>query len=79
MPAFKPPWRRGALKNWSICGMNHYHVAGECFLFVAMTKNERCITEEGRDDEYLWNRLCHKAEQALRNEPLPDGTKVRME
>ena len=27
-----------------------------------MTNGEGlCIQEEGADDEYLWNRLCHKA------------------
>ena len=49
------------LDEWAIVGMNHYHVAGERFLFVAMTKDGKCITEEGLDDEYLWNRLWHKA------------------
>lgn len=55
------PWKQSPLDTWSICGMNHYHIHGQKFLFVAMTKDGKCITEEGKDDEYLWNRLYHKA------------------
>ena len=55
------PWKQKPLDEWAIVGMNHYHRDGERYLFVAMTKAGRCITEEGRDDEYLWNRLWHKA------------------
>ena len=55
------PWAIKPLDEWSIVGMNHYHVNGERFLFVALTKNGVCITEEGKDDEYLWNRLWNKA------------------
>lgn len=61
MSSSKFPWQEGVLACWSICGMNHYHVAGQRFLFVSMTKDGRCITEEGPDDKYLWNRLFHKA------------------
>ena len=57
-----PPWMQGGLSAWAICGMNHYHVAGERFLFVSMVKDGKCITEEGKDDVYLWNRLIHKSE-----------------
>jgi hypothetical protein len=57
----KQPWQQGPLDQWAICGMNHYHVAGKRYLFVSMTKGGKCITEEGADDEYLWNRLWHKA------------------
>lgn len=53
------PW--GILPGWDIVGMNHYYVNGERFLFVAMAKDGRLIKEEGRDDEYLWNRLWRKA------------------
>lgn len=66
------PWKIKPLDAWSIIGMNHYHVNGERYLFVAMTKDGRCIIEEGRDDEYLWNRLCHKAwetDKSQRNPP----------
>ena len=55
------PWNDRLLDGWAICGMNHYHVSGERFLFVSMVKDGKCITEEGKDDKYLWNRLCHKA------------------
>ncbi len=56
-----PPWKQGPLVEWSIASMNHYHVAGEQFLFVIMTKGESFIKEEGKDDQYLWNKLCHQA------------------
>jgi len=57
----RTPWLMKPLDEWSIVGMNHYHVDGQRRLFVAMTKDGCCITEEGRDDQYLWNRLWHKA------------------
>ncbi|MEW8120040.1 MAG: hypothetical protein AB2792_23005, partial [Candidatus Thiodiazotropha sp.] len=63
----KYPWKDGPLNAWSIVGMNHYHVAGERFLFVSMTKDGKCITAEGKDDKYLWNRLCHAAWKAEEN------------
>ena len=62
------PWKIRPLDEWAIVGMNHYHVAGVRHLFVAMTKDGTCITEEGRDDKYLWNRLWRKATQR----PSPD-------
>ena len=62
------PWQQGPLACWAICGMNHYHVAGERYLFVSMTRFGKCITEEGKDDQYLWNRLWHKAMAAQRND-----------
>jgi hypothetical protein len=59
------PWLMKPLDEWSIVGMNHYFLNGQKRLFVAMIKDGRCIKEEGADDEYLWNRLVHKAWQAL--------------
>ena len=56
-----PPWKMAPLDEWSIVGMNHYHVGKERRLFVAMTNGDRCIVEEGPDDAFLWNRLWHKA------------------
>lgn len=56
-----PPWMMKPLDEWSIVGMNHYHVNGERMLFVAMAKGNLLIKEEGPDNEYLWNRLWHKA------------------
>ncbi|MCG8381801.1 MAG: hypothetical protein MJA28_06225 [Gammaproteobacteria bacterium] len=64
----KYPWLQPPLNAWAICGMNHYHVSGEKFLFVSMTKDGLCITEEGKDDKYLWNRLWHKAVEIERRE-----------
>lgn len=61
----QPPWKMKPMNEWSIVGMNHYHVSGERRLFVAMTKGNVCITEEGTDDEYLWNRLWRKAINTL--------------
>ena len=55
------PWQHKPLDEWSICGMNHYRVNGKKFIFVSMVKDGICITEEGEDDKYLWNRLWNKA------------------
>lgn len=62
----KAPWHDKGFDGWLIVGMNHYSVNGRVQLFVALTKNGRCIKEEGNDDEYLWNRLWHKAREAER-------------
>jgi hypothetical protein len=59
--AWRPPWKMKPLDEWNLVGMNHYHIDGEQRLFVAMTKDGRCITEEGADDMFLWNRLWRKA------------------
>lgn len=58
------PWQMKPLDEWSIVGMNHYRINGERRLFVAMTKDGACIVEEGGDDQFLWNRLWHKAVKA---------------
>lgn len=63
-----PPWKMAPLDEWSIVGMNHYRVAGEKRLFVAMTKGSTCIVEEGGDDAYLWSRLWRKACEIGRQE-----------
>lgn len=55
------PWQVEPLNEWSIVGMNHYHMAGVKRLFVAMTKGDRCIVEEGKYNEELWERLADKA------------------
>lgn len=47
------PWKIKPLDEWSIVGMNHYHIDGQRRLFVAMTKDGHCVTEEGADDEYI--------------------------
>lgn len=61
---YRHPWQQAPLNEWAICGMNHYHINGVKHLFVSMTKDGKCITEEGLDDQYLWNRLWHKAQEA---------------
>lgn len=68
---YRPPW--AILSGWSIVGMNHYHVNGERRLFVAMTRDGRCIQEEGPDDAYLWNRLWHKAQAINQARSLADA------
>lgn len=55
------PWQDHVFAKWAIVGMNHCRVCGERRLFVSMTRADRCITEEGTDDTFLWNRLWHKA------------------
>ena len=55
------PWLDKPLDEWSIVGMNHYFVNGKKQLYVAMMKGREVIKEEGDDDQYLWNRLWHKA------------------
>lgn len=58
------PWRDSSvLAKWSIVGMNHYYVNGKRKLYVAMMLDGFAIQEEGDDDQYLWNRLWHKAAQ----------------
>ena len=58
-------WKMPPLDGWNIVGMNHYNANDEKQLFVAMSKNGKLIKEEGKDDEYLWNRLWHKANDLL--------------
>lgn len=67
MADWNPPWLQGPLREWSLVAMSHYIVSGRRYLFVAMVKSERYITESGPDDTYLWNRLWHKA---VRDEEL---------
>ena len=71
MSVYQSPWMMKPLDEWSIVGMNHYHVNGERRLFVAMTKDGKCIADEGPDDSYLWDRLrrqatCHADTEATR-------------
>lgn len=61
LSAYHAPWLMKPLDEWSIVGLNHYSVNGERQLFVAMTKDGHCVQEEGPEDQYLWNRLWHKA------------------
>jgi hypothetical protein len=61
----KQPWMIKPLDEWDIVGMNHYHHGDQRMLFVAMIKDDSFIKEEGPDDEYIWNRLWHKAAKAM--------------
>ncbi len=63
------PWHHPDLADWSIVGMNHYHVDGRRFLFVAMTRGGACIRAEGADDGALWERLRKSA--LFQNTPEP--------
>ncbi len=62
------PWMMKPLDEWSIVGMNHYSAGGKRRLFVAMAKDGCCITAEGKDDRFLWNRLWHQAMDAAKDE-----------
>lgn len=61
---WNPPWMMKPLDEWQIVGMNHYRVNGELRLFVAMTKDGRCIQSEGLDNIFLWNRLWRMATES---------------
>lgn len=56
------PWNHPALRAWSIVGMNHYHLEGQRRLFVAMTKEGRCIKAEGVDEAWVFERLIAQAQ-----------------
>lgn len=60
-----PPWRTDKLKDWSISGMNHYHVKGEKSLFVSMTLNNYTIVAEGFDEIRVWGTLEQKAAEYM--------------
>ncbi len=55
------PWNKPTLKDWSIVGMNHYHVKGEKNLFCAMTKDQECIKAEGTNEIKVFEELEKKA------------------
>lgn len=56
------PWNHIVLRPWSIVGMNHYHRDGRRYLFVAMTKDKRCIKAEGWDEAVVFERLIAQAQ-----------------
>lgn len=56
------PWKTWPLINWNICGMHHYTVEGDSYLYVAMVKEGRCISAEGLDNAQVWERLRSAAE-----------------
>lgn len=55
------PWNRPELAGWEIVGMNHYHVKGKRCLFVAMTRDRRCITAEGSNEQAVFGLLVSQA------------------
>ncbi len=56
------PFTDEIISSWSICGMNHYHVEGERYLFVSLVKDGRCVTHEGLvSDTLFWAKLRMKA------------------
>ena len=57
--------------GWDIVGMNHYHVDGERRLFVAMTKDGRCVKAEGPDDSRIWHTLANEVEYIECHEKKP--------
>lgn len=59
------PWLHSALIEWDIVGMNHYHVDGRRYLFVAMSKDGRLIKCEGPESiSYLiWDSLVEQAQR----------------
>ena len=64
------PWLKPPLDKWDIVVMVHYHdFSGRRMIFVTMALDEKCIREEGPDDEYIWNRLWHKAYKYERRSP----------
>ena len=73
------PWNIKPLDEWNIVGMNHYRINGQKRLFVAMTKDGRCIQEEGPDDRLIWTNLFHKAVMGCLPPgpaPVPDTRKI---
>lgn len=65
----KLPWLYDKyLKDWDIVGMNHYKVLGVRHLFVSMSKDGKCIKEEGRNEVQVFNQLSAKAMLILRDE-----------
>lgn len=62
-PTTTVPWQHPDLADWSIVGMNHYHITGTRFLFVAMMRGDRCIKAEGADSDGLWEQLRRRARE----------------
>lgn len=61
MSEISRPW--DILPGWTIVGMYNFDHDGELWLFVCMRKGDLMIFNEGEDDEFLWNRLWHKAQE----------------
>jgi len=59
--SYELPWNEPALRDWMICGMNHYRLGGVRRLFVSMTCRNLCIVAEGEDEEMVFHELTIKA------------------
>lgn len=57
----KFPWNYHPLDEWSIVGMNHYHVDGVRHLFVAMSKGSRIIKAESSQEMDVFDSLMKQA------------------
>lgn len=55
------PWKHDVLREWSIVGMNHYHVKGVKHLYVALVKGPDYIKAEGLDTKAVWDDLIAQA------------------
>ena len=54
------PWNKHPFIGWSIIGMNHYHVDGVRFLFVAMERHGDCVKAEGKCEDAVFFDLGNK-------------------
>lgn len=70
------PWTRLYEAGYRIVGMNHYRKNGTDNLFVAMTKGDKCIKEEGPNEREVFQRLEVKAKLEPRS-ALPKKEKVK--
>lgn len=60
------PWNHPDLRRWSIVGMNHYGMAHQRRLFVAMTWSQYCIRAESSDETEVWQSLLDQANAVFR-------------
>lgn len=59
-------WQEGPLYRWDIVGMNHYRVAGERYLFVAMSREGLLIKAEGPEPHAVFADLARQANKLNR-------------
>lgn len=63
------PWQAVELDGWSVIALNHFHVNGARYLYVAMNNGMgKCIVEQGTEDDFLWQRLRQKAQISTQDE-----------
>jgi hypothetical protein len=53
----RTPWADLYMAGWRIVGMNHCRLAGAWNLYVAMTRDGRCIQAEGADEMGVFDSL----------------------